>query len=54
MIGAGGCGAVLAHEVKHSTRSSATGALIVFGRIPVFPLIDVGLLAQLLFLLLLG
>ncbi|CAI0791989.1 Uncharacterised protein [Serratia liquefaciens] len=53
MIGAGGCTIVLAHEVKHSTRSSATGALIVFDRIPIFPLIDISLLAQLLFLLLL-
>lgn len=53
MIGAGGCTAGLAHEVKHSTRSSVTGALIVFNRILVFPLVDFTPLAQLLLSLLL-
>ncbi len=52
-MGFGGGGIRAEQEAKHSVRSTATGALIVFDSILKLPLINFGLLTQLLFSLLL-
>ncbi|CAI2057014.1 Uncharacterised protein [Serratia entomophila] len=53
-IGAGGVGIRSAQELKNSIRHALNSTFVVFGRIPVFPLKNISLLAQLLFLLLLS